>query len=73
MFVVVITEIYTFVKKYKLYTKKVNYTVCKLYFNSKKRIGSLKSGSRGTSLVVHVAKTPHSQCREPGFNPWSGS
>ena len=20
-----------------------------------------------------VAKTPHSQCRGPGFNPWSGN
>lgn len=26
-----------------------------------------------TSLVVHVAKIPSSQCRRLGFHPWSGS
>ena len=28
--------------------------------------------SSGTSLVVWWLKTPHFQCRGPGFNPWWG-
>jgi len=29
--------------------------------------------SSGISLWVAVAKTPHFECKGPGFDPWSGN
>ena len=56
MFVVVITELYTFVKNTNCTPKKVNSTVRKLYFNSKKRSGSFWGGrwEGGSGLGTRV-------------------
>ena len=32
-----------------------------------------KKGKRRNFPRGPVAKTPHSQCRGPGFNPWPGN
>ena len=32
-----------------------------------------KKKAEGTSLVLQGAKTPQSQCRGPGLDPWSGN
>ena len=37
------------------------------------RCGEHEERGNGTSPGGPVAKTLHSQCRAPGFNPWSGN